>query len=333
MHAKVLTTRLFKLSENTSSLSQLIEKLDHSLGIACLGCFFVFQFGVRVFRYRDQAAYFRQAGKDVCRQYGTVDCLTGYLVVWFLLTPFWETVISFREMIPQIHAFTWDVWLKETTRLLHFGYSPWILLQSLLGYPLITVGIDMLYMLWLPLPTFFLLSFALSVRRRLRFHYILSFLLVWIILGTIGATIFSSVGPCFFAFVEPGENPYAPLLAYLDAVHQQYFLWSRYEQVRLWQAYVQAVPSSGITSMPSLHVAGATLFALGTGALNRRLGWLFLGYAVVIQLGSIHLAWHYALDGYISMIVTWIIWRLVGWGIAVTAWLPPDEEDTPVSSL
>lgn len=322
-------TRLFKQPATTTSLSLLIEKLGNSSGVACLGGFFGFQFGLRALRSRGQTNYFRQAWTDVCQQYGTVDHLLGYLVVWVLLTPFWETVMSFRVMIPRVLPFTWDAWLKETSRLLHFGYSPWMLLQPLLGHPLLTVGIDMLYMLWIPLPTVFALGFALSARRRLRFQYILSFLLIWIVLGTIGATFFSSAGPCFFARVDPGENPYAPLLAYLDTVHQQYFLWSRYQQEVLWRAYVEAVPFGGITAMPSLHVAGATLFALGTWALNRRLGGLFLGYAVVIQVGSVHLAWHYALDGYISILSTWLIWRLVGWGIAVTAWLPPDEDYAP----
>ena len=211
--------------------------------------------------------------------------------------------------------------MRETSRFLHFGHSPWKLLQPFLGHPIITWGLDRCYIAWFFLLLVFPLGLALSVRRRLRLQYVLSFLLVWILLGTIGATLFSSAGPCSYAFVEHRENPYTPLFAYLDSVHQQYFLWSRYEQIRMWQAYVHSAPFGGITAMPSLHVTGATLFALAAREINRLLGVLFIGYAVLIQFGAVHLGWHYALDGYTSVALTWMIWRLVGWGIMVTDWL------------
>ena len=285
-----------------------------------------------MFRYRRHVAFLRQAWKEVCQQYGTFDRLIGYIIVWVLLLPFFATVVNFREMISQIIPFTWDPWLQETSRSLHWGFYPWTLLQPLLGYPMITVSLDFCYMLWFPILLLFLLGFALSVRRGLRLQYILSFMLVWIILGTICATIFSSAGPCFYSFVEQPDNPYTSLFTYLDSVHQQYFLWSRYEQLRMWQAYTQGAPFGGITAMPSLHVAGATLFALGAWALNLRLGIVFIGYAVMIQVGSVHLGWHYALDGYISSIATWLIWRLVGWALSVTEWISLDEGNPLVST-
>ena len=321
VNANLLTRMLLGLPNGSTSLVQLSGNLINVLGVGFLSCFIVFQFGLRVFRYRGLADSIRQAWREVCRLYCTFDRIVGYVVVWFLLTPFLSAAVSFREMIPKLHPFAWDKWMIETGLILHCGYHLWTLLQPLLGHPIITWGIDRCYFAWL----FFLLVFpfglALSVHRRLRFQYILSFLLVWILLGTIGATFFSSAGPCFYAFLEHGENPYASLFTYLDSVHQQYFLWSRYEQLGMWQAYLHSVPFGGITAMPSLHVAGATLFALAAREINRWLGILFTGYAVVIQFGSVHLGWHYSLDGYISVTLTLMIWRLVGWGITVTDWV------------
>ena len=42
-------------------------------------------------------------------------------------------------------------------------------------------------------------------------------------------------------------------------------------------------------------------------------GYLTLIYLFFIQIGSVHLGWHYAVDGYASMILTWLLWRLSGW--------------------
>ncbi|MDN3683797.1 hypothetical protein QW180_05815 [Vibrio sinaloensis] len=35
-------------------------------------------------------------------------------------------------------------------------------------------------------------------------------------------------------------------------------------------------------------------------------------YVVAIQIGSVHLAWHYAIDGYLSIVLTLILWKLCG---------------------
>ena len=64
--------------------------------------------------------------------------------------------------------------------------------------------------------------------------------------------------------------------------------------------------------MPSVHVAMATILALLAWRISKLLGVLMSAYLIVIQIGSVHLAWHYAIDGYVSIILTIIIWKLVG---------------------
>ena len=61
-----------------------------------------------------------------------------------------------------------------------------------------------------------------------------------------------------------------------------------------------------------MHVSIAVLLALGVMRLNRVAGYAFWFYAAIIQIGSVHLGWHYAIDGYFSVIVTLFIWKLVG---------------------
>jgi hypothetical protein len=62
-----------------------------------------------------------------------------------------------------------------------------------------------------------------------------------------------------------------------------------------------------------MHVSIAALLVIATWNLNRWLGVLMLVNAVVIFVGSIHLGWHYALDGYAAALGTWLIWKGCGW--------------------
>jgi hypothetical protein len=60
-----------------------------------------------------------------------------------------------------------------------------------------------------------------------------------------------------------------------------------------------------------MHVAIPVLLA-GTGwRIHRVAGWALTVFAVLILLGSVHLAWHYAVDGYVSIVAVPLLWWLV----------------------
>ena len=67
--------------------------------------------------------------------------------------------------------------------------------------------------------------------------------------------------------------------------------------------------------MPSIHVSMAFLMALLGWRIRRALGIVLTAYVVAIQIASVHLGWHYAIDGYAGIIGTYAIWRLVGWAL------------------
>lgn len=66
-------------------------------------------------------------------------------------------------------------------------------------------------------------------------------------------------------------------------------------------------------AMPSMHVAIAVLLALFGWRLNRWAGAALTLFALLIMVGSVHLGWHYAVDGYVSAVVGIGIWYAVGW--------------------
>ena len=64
--------------------------------------------------------------------------------------------------------------------------------------------------------------------------------------------------------------------------------------------------------MPSMHVAFVTLNAFFLSGFGRRwavAGWSF---AALILFGSVYTGWHYAVDGYLSILVVSAIWYLIG---------------------
>ena len=72
------------------------------------------------------------------------------------------------------------------------------------------------------------------------------------------------------------------------------------------------MPFGGISAMPSIHVAMAMIFMLTGWRANKLLGIVLTLYALIIQIGSILLAWHYAIDGYFSIVFTILIWNVIG---------------------
>ncbi len=65
--------------------------------------------------------------------------------------------------------------------------------------------------------------------------------------------------------------------------------------------------------MPSLHVAQSFLFFLVMRHKARWIAAAFGIFALVIFFGSVHLGYHYAVDGYVSIMVTLVVWSLAGW--------------------
>jgi len=238
------------------------------------------------------------------------------VVVLPLFATFFTT---FKTAIPALVPFHLDQAFMRLDRWLHFGLHPWEILQPVLGHPAATMVVSHLYNMWF-LIMYLIVYWQLFVMRdqALRLRYLVAFLLAWTVLGNGLAVLLSSAGPIYYGDVVGGADPYAPLVAHLDRVHADFGLLAREAQLYLWSVYQggEAAAGGGISAMPSLHVAVATLQALWGWRVDRRLGIALTVYAVIIQIGSVHLGWHYAVDGYVSILcaigIWWLAGRLVG---------------------
>lgn len=229
---------------------------------------------------------------------------------------FGGTFTVVKAAIPVLAPFSWDQAFEQMDRWLHGGVAPWELLQPLLGWPVITHAINWAYNFWF---YFMSLIWVWQAFRqsdnRLRLQFFLSLTLGWILLGNVVATWLSSAGPCYYGRIVGLPDPYAPLMSYLHDVDEIHKIWALGTQEMLWSNYQMrdVMVGSGISAMPSLHVAIATLFALVCWRVRRWLGIVMTIYAVIIMIGSVHLGWHYAVDGYLGAAGMIAIWWCVGW--------------------
>jgi hypothetical protein len=232
---------------------------------------------------------------------------------------FFSVFASLKGFIPEINPFGWDAAFAAWDRWIHGGIDPWRILQPVVGHPVITFFFDLVYCSWFYVLQLVCIWQAFSVTRpQLRMQFFLTFLLVWVLLGNIGAVLLASVGPIFYEPLLGSPGPYQPLTAYLGAAKAQLPIWSLDMQAQLWNGYLHPTLSiaGGISAMPSIHVAMAFLLALLGWRIRRAVGILFAVYTALILIAAVHLGWHYAIDGYAGIAGTYVIWRAVGWVLA-----------------
>jgi PAP2 superfamily len=224
--------------------------------------------------------------------------------------------MSFKKAIPSYVPYYADPWLAAWDRAI-FGTDPWRITHSMIGgYG--TVVIDRVYALWFPIMMLYVGWFCFTRDQFLQLRGLLTYVLAWAVLGNFVALGLSSVGPCFYErfYADP---QFAPMMAQLQAIHSEHALFAPRAMDYLIDSIGKDRLGAGISAMPSLHVAIAFLCLLVAWEYGRHwwaklVSFLFF---VAILVGSVHLGWHYAVDGIVSIVVTGLIWwgtgRFVRW--------------------
>ncbi|MGH6931548.1 MAG: phosphatase PAP2 family protein [Dongiaceae bacterium] len=234
-----------------------------------------------------------------------------------VILPLMISSYSFLKVaIPAFAPFSWDPAFADLDRALHGGYHPWELLQPLLGHPYVTAAINGVYHLWIFVLYGILLWQMMSTARpKLRMQFLITSALLWALVGNLAAILLSSAGPVYFGRITGLPDPFAPLMAYLHATNEMVPVPALAVQDMLWQSYAShgVEIGRGISAMPSMHLATSLSFVLLGFAVHRWFGILLAAFAALMLIGSVHLGWHYAIDGYVAIAMTWLIWRPVGW--------------------
>lgn len=231
---------------------------------------------------------------------------------------------GFSELKPLIHfinPYSWDMAFMELDRALHFGQDPWRLLDPIFGSEFGTRTINFIYNFWFYIIFVFWVMAAWAKPKTSNVDVIkpdwgrqftLAFMLCWVIGGLFLATLWSSMGPAFYDLVDPTNNPFDAQMAKLLALDANNSLWAINTQNMLRASYLTPGVGGpeGISAMPSIHNATAALFVFAGFRINKFTGWLMTIFSACILIGSVHLAWHYAIDGYAGILIAWAGW----WG-------------------
>ena len=229
------------------------------------------------------------------------------LSVAIVLLPFFSKM---KSAIPLFNDYNWDEAFIQWDRAIFFGYDAWEVMQPVLGFPIVTAFLALLYQLWFMLLYPGVLFFAFGkIESGLRRQFFLTYVLSWTLIGGAMATWLASVGP---VFVGPmfGDPRFDDQMAYLYGANEQIpiMVLPVQEMLLEWYANAEDGLGSGITAMPSMHCAIAFLYWIAVRRIHSGWGAFFGVFFFITWISSVHLAYHYAVDGLVSLLAVAAIW-------------------------
>ena len=230
------------------------------------------------------------------------------LILFAAMMPTALSFVAIKNAIPALVPFYLDPPLVQLDRILFLGFDPWQITHAVIGEQG-TRFLDWAYVAWSVPATLLVLWACFDRNPRFQFASVFTLFCCWVGLGNVLAILLSSVGPIFYEQFY-GASDFVPLMANLPAD-----LNLHTSKAFLLDAYGRGDFGSGISAAPSLHVAITMLIfiMLRDKFRNRAITLLASAYVALIFVGSIHLAWHYAIDGIISLIAVPLFWKLAHW--------------------
>lgn len=214
-----------------------------------------------------------------------------------------------KSAIPSVVPFYADPALADLDRFLHFGQDPWQIAHAMVSPETALFLLPAYLHVWATAAVGLPIAVALTDRDPARVRrFSILYLFVWIGLGNVLALAGSSVGPVFYDNLLGGDR-FAALTAALQSsgvdktiigVVQNY-LWTSYEAKAL-------LFGSGISAFPSVHLGIAAVTALYLFERQRFLLLPGIAFVAVIQFLSAYTGYHYAIDGYFSILVVIGLW-------------------------
>ena len=212
-----------------------------------------------------------------------------------------------KSSIPFAVGYRWEEFWADADRLI-FGNDAWRLAHASFPPSLARAWTFFYSVIW---------GFALAVSgtlvaafagRRFTATFFTAMMLSWLIGGIIIAYAISAAGPVFAHLADPElAAQFQPLRAELARI------LAKDDLVLLSQRYLEvgasvkvAVKGGGISAMPSMHIATATIFIIAAW----RTRWLLLAvlFWMLTFLGSVYLGYHYAVDAPVAAVVAVLCW-------------------------
>lgn len=202
-----------------------------------------------------------------------------------------------------------DRFMANVDKAIHFGVDPWVIAHWMGDYLPTNLMIYSYLTIW-ALPAFALpVIIALTDGDRARMlRTLILYAVAWVFVGNVLAFSGLSVGPVFYDRLVGGERFADLTVALVESGVASSGIGIT--QKALWEIYAghSVLIGSGISAFPSVHVAIATVAAI---YMSERSKWL-VPVAVTFVFFTLYLSvftgYHYAVDGYASIIVIFAVW-------------------------
>ena len=178
-----------------------------------------------------------------------------------------------------------DPLLTRMDHILFLGHDPWSFLGWLNSMPMAIFY----HRGWFALMIATLLVVLSRPGSREKSAVLLSYFLLWSAFGPLVHCLLPAGGPVFFEPLGYG-NRFAAIALPDEMVVMTDYLWNSY-------AAGGFGPGSGISAMPSLHIATTAWMMIAIRIHAPRWLWPAGAAGALIFLLSISLGWHYAVDG------------------------------------
>lgn len=248
---------------------------------AVLACVFGFA-GMMVARVPDPLAFIRRSMIEQWRHLLVMAVGIG-LAGLNMITFMWS-----KPLLNYFLPFRADPVLAAFDRALFLGRDPWTLFDWLNTMPMAIFY----HRGWFAL---MIVTLLVVVSRRASQHksaLMLTYFLLWTIVGPLIHVLLPAAGPVFAARLGYG-NAFAAIPLPEEMVRMTDYLWDCYTGARFGAG-------SGISAMPSLHIATTAWMVIAIRAVAPRWTWAVALPGALIFLLSISLGWHYAVDGIVG---------------------------------
>lgn len=215
-----------------------------------------------------------------------------------------------KTTLPDIVTFYADPFFAKADNLLHGGVDPWIVTHRYRQFlpidwiPPVYLNVWMYPAALLPV---FVAAFDSDVERVRR--VLTGYISAWVIVGNIFALAGMSVGPVFYDRLL-GTERFSELT---NALWNSGVTQGKIGliQAHLWENHLANEQSLniGISAFPSVHVAVAAVTAIYLGERSRLLWPVGIAFMITILFLSIYSGYHYAVDGCVSILIVFIVWR------------------------
>ncbi|MFL6746226.1 MAG: phosphatase PAP2 family protein, partial [Sphingomicrobium sp.] len=185
-------------------------------------------------------------------------------------------------------AFWADPKLAGVDRALFLGHDPYRLLAWLNSMPMAIFY----HRGWFALMIVTLLVVLYRPPSPQKSAIMLSYFLLWTIVGPVIHILLPAAGPVFFERLGYGAD-FSAIRLPDEMVRMKDYLWAYYSKGGFG-------PGSGISAMPSLHIATTAWMVIAMFVHARRWTLPVAACGALIFLLSISLGWHYAIDGIVG---------------------------------